>query len=261
MKIKRIWNMFGKTRAILLSFVNKMGFDIARTCEPVRHFHSNHYLRQNARRLEHLASLRIPVAGMSVLEIGAGIGDHSHYYIDRGCRITITEGRFENLQYLRNRYPRCNVQFLDMEHPSHINGSPFDIVHCYGLLHHLSNPEQSIAFMSYHTGRMLFLETCVSFGENEKISLTNEPQSNPTQAFSGVGCRPTRPWLFSQIQRHFEYVYIPKTQPNHEEFPIDWAAPEKHKPDCQRTVFIASREPLENEILTPSLIMKQTRHE
>jgi len=129
--------MLSKTRTIVLSFVKKMGFDIVRTCDSVRHFHSNDYLRHNARRLEHLASLRIPVAGMSVLEIGAGIGDHSHYFIDRGCRITITEARFENLQYLRKHYPRCNVQLLHMERPSHINGSPFDIV----LLRTSASPE------------------------------------------------------------------------------------------------------------------------
>ena len=85
---------------------------------------------------------------MKVLEIGAGIGDHSHYYIDRGCRITITEARSENLQYLRNRYPDCNVQFLDMEHPTHVDGSPFDIVHCYGTLHHLGNPKQALEFIN-----------------------------------------------------------------------------------------------------------------
>lgn len=83
--------------------------------DPVQVFHSDHYLRHNARRLEHLASLRIPVAGMTVLEVGAGIGDHSHYYIDRGCSITITEARAENLDYLKRRYPDVHVRFLDMD--------------------------------------------------------------------------------------------------------------------------------------------------
>ena len=198
---------------------------------------------------------------MSVLEIGAGIGDHSHYYIDRGCKITITEARSENLQYLRNRYPACNVQFLDMERPTHIDGSPFDVVHCYGLLHHLRNPEQAIEFMSRHTGGILFLETCVSFGEHEGINLEDEQRNDPTQACSGIGCRPTRPWLFSQLQKYFEYVYIPQTQPNDEDFPLNWNAPEEHQSHCHRAVFIGSREPLMSEILAPSLIMKQRRHE
>lgn len=55
----------------------------ARGSLPSLYFHSYDYLRHNARRLEHLASLGLPITGRSVLEVGAGIGDHSHFYIDR----------------------------------------------------------------------------------------------------------------------------------------------------------------------------------
>lgn len=239
----------------------KVKNSILRRGDPVLNFHSNLYLRHNARRLEHLASLRIPVAGKSVLEVGAGIGDHSHYYIDRGCRVTITEARAENLYYLKERYPSHRIEFLDMESPSNIEGSPFDVVHCYGLLYHLSNPEQALSFLSQNTKEVLFLETCVSFGENEEINLTAETQSSPTQAYSGTGCRPTRTWLFRELQDLFQYVYIPTTQPCHREFPLDWSAPEKHKTGLQRAIFVASRERLENPMLVPSLIFKQMWHE
>jgi hypothetical protein len=253
--------MLERIKKTTRSFVRRTGFDIVRSSGPVQVFHSNEYLRHNARRLEHLASLKIPVAGMSVLEVGAGIGDHSHFYIDRGCSVTITEARAENLRYLRDRYPNCSVQFLDMESPSRIEGSPFDVVHCYGLLYHLSKPKQALAFLSQNTRRILFLETCVSFGDNEATNLTEETQSDPTQAYSGTGCRPTRAWLFRELQSLFEYVYLPTTQPCHEEFPLDWTTPEKHKAGLQRAIFIASREGLENDTLTPSLVFRQTRHE
>ncbi|NER22230.1 MAG: class I SAM-dependent methyltransferase [Symploca sp. SIO1C2] len=223
-------------------------------------FHSPNYLRHNARRLEHLASLRIPVAGMSVLEVGAGIGDHSHYYIDRGCSITITEARTENLQYLKKRYPKNNVQFLDMDNPSAVEGSPFDIVHCYGLLYHLKDPEQALEFLCRSTRKNLFLETCVSFGQEDKLNPVAESRSEPSQSYSGIGCRPTRLWLFQRLQRFVENVYLPKTQPNHEEFPLDWTEPEKHKARFQRAIFIASREVLKNDMLTRSLLNKQRRH-
>lgn len=251
--------MLNGIKAKAKSIIGKTGLGNARRCDPVDSFHADHYLRHNARRLEHLASLRIPVAGMSVLEVGAGIGDHSHYYIDRGCKVTITEARTENLHCLRERYPDCSVRFLDMDAPSSVEGTPFDVVHCYGLLYHLNSPKQALSFLSQNTKGMLFLETCVSFGEDEKINLTSEKQSRPTQACSGTGCRPTRPWLFKELQRLFEHVYLPVTQPCHEEFPLDWSAPEKHKAILQRAVFIASRKPLENPMLTPSLVLQQTR--
>lgn len=228
---------------------------------PATVFHSPHYLRHNARRLEHLASLRIPVAGMSVLEVGAGIGDHSHYYIDRSCRITITEVRNENIYYLRQRYPDKRVLQLDMENPLPIERAPFDIVHCYGLLYHLSNPEQALAYLSKNTKETLFLETCVSFGDDKRLNLIQENQRNFSQAFSGEGCRPTRLWLFQQLQMLYEYVYLPFTQPNHEEFPLDWTAPEKHQASLQRAIFIASRKKIENDLLTQSLLSKQRKHD
>jgi len=238
--------MPGKIKERIGGFIRKYGFEVVRFNAPVSHFHSTRYLRLNARRLEHLASLRIPVAGMSVLKVGAGIGDHSHYYLDRGCTVTITEARLENLRYLRDRYPACPVRFLDMERPSPIDGAPFDVVHCYGVLHHLGNPEQALEFLNRNTSRMLFLETLVSFGEGEEKNIVGESQGDPTQAYSGVGCRPTRPWVFNRLQGLFEYVYLPRTQPNHEEFPIDWERSEEHRSDSQSAVFIASRQRIEN---------------
>ncbi|KPA17094.1 Methyltransferase type 12 domain protein [Candidatus Magnetomorum sp. HK-1] len=250
-------------RKSVRKIIKKAGYEITRSIDPIYSFHSNEYLRINARRLEHLASLKISVEGMTVLEVGAGIGDHSHYYIDRGCRITITEARTESLQLLKKRYPNCDIQFLDLDAPSPIEGSPFDVVHCYGLLYHLSKPKQALSFLSQHTGKILFLETCVSHGDKSQINLIEEWQSDPLQSFNGIGCRPTRTWLFKELNDLFEYVYVPKNQPRHEQFPVDWTIAAKQQEDDRlyRSVFIASREPLENEVLSSILLSQQPGHE
>jgi SAM-dependent methyltransferase len=242
-----------KFRSAALKIKNMIG-------GPAYAFRSDEYLRHNARRLEHLASLRIPVAGMSVLEVGAGIGDHTHFYIDRGCAIKITEAREENLTSLRRRYPHLDVEFLDMDSPRPIANGPFDLVHCYGLLYHLSKPAEALKFLSENATDMLFLETCVSFGESEEINLISEPQSDPTQAYSATGCRPTRSWVFNRLRALFEYVYVPTTQPCHAEFPLDWENMKQHTTKLQRAVFIASRHQLDNQLLSTSLLMHQTRH-
>jgi Methyltransferase domain len=228
--------------------------------ESVKNFHSNQYLRHNARRLEHLASMQIPVAGMTVLEVGAGIGDHSNYYTDRNCSITITEARDENLRHLKQRYPDCTVKLLDLEKPFLEEAEKFDVVHCYGLLYHMSNPAEVLDFLGKHCQGMLLLETCVSFGNEKQINLIAENQVSPTQAFSGTGCRPTRTWIFDKLKENFEYVYVPLTQPNHEEFPLDWNAPNNHSTSLSRAVFVASRKELNNSILVRELIMEQIRH-
>lgn len=238
----------------------KAGYVLRHANDIELNFHADHYLRHNARRLEHLASLGIPVGGMSVLEVGAGIGDLSHYYVDRGCSLTITEVRKESLAYLKKRYPDQKVCNLDMENPDLIGGGPFDLIHCYGLLYHLKNPKQAMEFFANNCNKMLILETCVSFGSIAEMNRIDEDKNDPTQANSGIGCRPTRSWIFENLKNLFEYVYMPITQPNHEEFPLDWTVPEKHKAPFSRAIFIASREQLINDLLSPVLINKQRRH-
>ncbi len=252
--------MQAQLKVMLRSAIRKAGFDLVRAAPTPSHFHSPHYLRHNARRLEHLASLRIPVAGSTVLEVGAGIGDHTHYFTDRGCKVTITEARWDNLDYLRERYPGQQIRFLDMEDPKPVGEGRFDVVHCYGLLYHLGHPESALEFMGESCSKMLFLETCVSFGDEHAINIVGEDIANRTQAFSGRGCRPTRPWLFDKLKSLFAHVYVPKTQPNHDEFPLDWSAPEKHQNELSRAVFIASRAPIDNDMLVPSLVQQQVRH-
>jgi hypothetical protein len=229
-------------------------------------FRQTSYIRINSRRLEHLASLRIPIAGMTVLEVGAGIGDLSSYYADRGNPITITEGREENLAlvhryYPKDEYPHVEIRPLDMEEPTLLPNAPFDLIHCYGLLYHLRKAERAIAYMSESCKRLLLLETCVSYGSEELTHLLHEPSYDPTQAMSGTGCRPTRSWIFSQLKRHFEYVYVPRTQPNHREFPIDWTTPPPEPGPLTRAIFIASRESLHNALLSGELLDHQIRHE
>jgi len=232
------------------------------TLSPIEAFHSPRYLRINARQLEHFASLGISVRAMTVLEVGAGIGDHTHYFLDRDCDVIITEGRAANLAILRSLYPQQTICRLDLEHRVPIKDAPFDVVYSSGLLYHLKNPAQALEFLSSQCKQLFILQTCVSFGLEKSENLISEPSHDPTQALSGTGCRPTRPWVFEQLQRHFQHVYCPVTQPNHEEFPLDWTAPEKHHSEfrLQRSIFIASRIPIDNPLLRPELLTVQSRH-
>ena len=231
-----------------------------RFAPPIAAFHSDHYLRHNQRRLEHLASLGLNLAEKTVLEVGAGIGDHTSFFLDRQCQVTTTEGRLDNLAILQQRYSDLAVRHLDLNEPDPEFNEKFDIVHCYGLLYHLHQPENGIAFMAAHCRQLLLLETCVSFGETELVNLCSEPADSPTQSVSGQGCRPTRPWILNRLKQHFPYVYLPFTQPNHEEFPLDWTNPSTSNAALTRAVFIASRQPLNNPLLTEEMPLHQQRH-
>lgn len=223
-------------------------------------FQYEHYQRHNQRRLEHLASLQLNIHHATVLEVGAGIGDHTGFFIDRHCLVTSTDVRNQNLKILRSRYPKIQTKHLNLDSPSSTFNKSFDIIYCYGVLYHLKNPTNAIQFMSYVCKNLLLLETCVSYGEDESINPVFENSAIPSESISGQGCRPTRTWVFNQLRKHFEYVYVTKTQPNHEEFPINWVSPPPSPEILTRTVFVASRKKLTNPNLSENILMQQGRH-
>jgi hypothetical protein len=238
-----------------------MPFDIS---TPRTVFHAPFYIRHNQRRLEHLASLGLDIQGKTVLEPGAGIGDHSLFYLDRGCHVTAVEPRAENIAMMRENVAnalvpnpeRLTIVQGDVSALATIPGS-FDIVHSYGLLYHLGDPAGAIRLFAEHCHGLLVMETCVSMGDEIALNPVPEPVENPAQAFDGAGCRPTRPWVMQELKRHFPHVYVPLTQPAHDEFPLDWTKPWPTFTQLNRAVFVASRSALAHGSLTTTLPQRQ----
>jgi len=226
----------------------------------INFFLNDSYQRHNRRRQEHLASLALPLAGKRVLELGAGIGDHTSFFLDRNCSLTVTDAREENVAYVRSRYPNINTRVLDIETIVPPDLHAHDVVYAYGLLYHLGDPGSSLARIASLTAEMLLLETCVSFGAHEAVNLVNEDTTDPTQAAHGMGCRPTRLWVFNSLKLHFPHVYITRTQPWHEEFPIDWrSTPPANTTGLYRSVFVASHRPIASTFLADHLVDVQDR--
>jgi len=241
-------------KVLIRNALNRMGYSLGRYP-----FHTPLYLQHTARRMEHLASLQIDVRGKTVLDVGAGVGDQSHYYLDRGCSVTLTDAREKNLSYLRDRYPACRVIPLDLDYPSQIEGAPFDIVHCYGVLYHLGSPKEALAFLAEQCSGLLLLESKVSAVHESNVATFDEASDLPSFSVSGQGCLPTRSWILEELRKAFPWVYLPKTQPNHPDFPLDWTE-DVSDSKTRRAIFIASRSPLENDILTTKLPALQTPH-
>jgi hypothetical protein len=201
------------------------------------------------------------MAGTMVLETGAGIGDHSDFYLDRGCRVLATEARPDNLALLRRRFadhPRLAVRQLDLDAPPREQIGAFDLIHCYGTLYHLSRPQGALDFLAACCGGFIVLETCVSFGDGEALNPVPEPSECPSQAVGGMGCRPTRGWVFARLRERFEHVYVTVTQPAHEEFPLDWTRAPADAARLSRSVFVAARRAIVSPALTPGLPAMQT---
>jgi ubiquinone/menaquinone biosynthesis C-methylase UbiE len=226
--------------------------------KPGEIFWSTHDLRHNQRRQEHLASLGLTLEQRTVLEVGAGVGDHTSFFLDRDCEMIVSDARDENLEIVRSRYPQLDVRRLDLDAPP---PRPIraDIVYCYGTLYHLNQPAAAITWMARCARDMLLLETCVAPGEGESLLPFDELSAKPDNAVSGHGCRPTREWVRRELQAGLAHVYMPVTQPSHEEFPLDWTSTELAKRSLIRAVFIGSNRPLENRLLTEEIPMIQGR--
>src|ERR1043166_1134571 len=228
---------------------------------PASIFRSAHYTRHNARRLEHLASLGLPLTYKTVLEPGAGVGDHSLFYLDRGCSVTAMERRLDNYNEMVAAGRRYGAKFTPLNADVWAleeRSDTFDIVHAYGVLYHLDDPKRALRALAARCHGLLLLETCVSFGNDLSINPVEERADVPSQSVTGRGCRPTRPWLMRELAGLFEHVYVPRAQPSHEEFPNDWSKP--WAPNVlARAVFVASRRPLKVSTLGNDLPDKQPR--
>lgn len=212
----------------------------------------------NKARQEHLASLGLDIAGKRVLEVGGGIGLHTSFFLERGCTVVVTDGNPENVEEIRRRHPSLTSQVLDMEAEESIaHLGSFDLVYCYGLLYHLANVERAIERLAEVCTGQVLLETCVSPGNFDEILFLRDFVSN-NQAVSGIGCRPTRLWVMNRLRKHFGYAYITTTQPDHMDFPSNWDCPNTNL--LYRSVFVGSKVPLKNPMLTEEIPHKQPKY-
>jgi SAM-dependent methyltransferase len=216
----------------------------------------------NRARLQHLSNLALPVEGKRVLEVGAGIGMLTAYFLGRDCEVITTEARPENVLELRRRHPGIRAELLDLEHPPGEHGlGHFDIAFCYGTLYHLADPDTALRWLS-RVSDMILLETCVTPGPGEFLHLVSEDSAVLNQSASGTGCRPTRGWVLAKLTEHWGFGAATRTQPRHRDFPLEWNLL-SNTPDPvrnTRAVFVGSRWPLANPLLTGEAPSTQYHH-
>jgi SAM-dependent methyltransferase len=217
-------------------------------------FFSLHYQDHNRARLEHLASLGLPLSNCRVLELGSGPGDHTGFYAQRGCATVAVDARQDCLATLKAETRAC-----DLNDPSALADlGAFDVIHCYGILYHLENPAALIGYIGEACRGTAIVETCVSAAESGRVDQVEEITSDYTQSSTGRGCRPGRRWVFEELRRVFPFVYNTRTQPRHPEFPIDWNNL-SGAPPLIRAVFVASKRPHDLPSLSPILLDVQER--
>lgn len=228
-------------------------------------FHAPRYIRHNARRLEHLATLQLDIYNKSVLEFGAGVDDHSQFFLDRGCHVTSLEPRPENVAYILHRHNISEPPFSQDRHRvircgvdhclPFLVDTRFQIVYNYDLLNHLSNPADFIRQSARYCEGIYLLETAVSDLTSSSHRF-NELSTDLTNSIDGNCCLLSRKEIFDLLKECLPYAYIPTTQPNHEQFLRDWSKPPAEPSSRHRAIFVGSRYPLTSPFLTDKFILQ-----
>lgn len=202
----------------------------------------------NAARMNHLGSLGLPLEGRRVLDVGCGVGHLAQFFAKQRCRVVCIDGRKENLDSLHERYPHTQGRLVDVETESFSGLGRFDIVFCYGLLYHVSNPTLVLARMVEVCDDLLFLETIIC-DHREPIVLFADETRSANQAVAVLGCRPSPSYITLALDRlGMPYVYAPKTVPAYEDFSFPFKNNLEWRYDGHniRCTFVASRRPLGN---------------
>lgn len=211
----------------------------------------------NEARLCHLASLGLDLAGKRVLEVGGGIGLHTCFFESLGCDVLFTDAQESNLQEARRRFPHRVIRLLNLDAEDDLRSlGTFDIVYCYGTLYHLTDPSRAIRMLSEICTGMILLETCVTPGDNDQLHPETEPAAVANQAFTGVGCRPTRTWVMRELRKRMGFAYQTVTQPDHHDFEGNWLQPSIRK--VYRAIFVGSKAPIPNSQLSDTPCQLQT---
>jgi SAM-dependent methyltransferase len=206
----------------------------------------------NRARLDHLASLGLPVDGRSVLEVGAGVGNLSGFFLERGCRLVTTEARLENVAELRRRYPDVKSEVIDVEDSLAALGR-FEIVFCYGLLYHLESPVRALRNMAEVCDDLLLIETVVCDSPLPVARLDDETLS-VSQALLGLAHRPSPSYLALALNRiGFEHIYAAKERPDYPDYSWTPSGDGAFSRDGHllRGVFVASRNAIVSAGLVP----------
>ena len=206
----------------------------------------------NRARLAHLGSLGLPLAGRSVLEVGAGVGHLSQFFLDQGCRLVSTEARRENVDRLQRLHPEREAHCADVEEDLSGFGA-FDVVFCYGLLYHLENPVRALRNMAAVCSDLLLIETVISDSTAPVLQLADESLAF-TQALRGIAHRPSPRYLALVLDRiGFHHAYEAADPPDYPDYVFE------HRDDMSfardghllREIFVAARRRLDNPRLLP----------
>jgi FkbM family methyltransferase len=175
----------------------------------------------------------------NAVDAGCGVGFFSKTLEDCGLNACGFDGRAENVNEARNRFPQIPFGQGDIEDRTILELGRFDLVLCFGLLYHLENPLRAVRNLRGLTEKCLLLESMCVPEEKSSMLLREEPEQGD-QSLTSVACYPSEGSMVKMLYRAgFAAVYRVTRLPDHDDFreTTDHAR--------RRTVLLASSVPID----------------
>ena len=102
---------------MVLKFIKKRAFYLIHKSQILRIygvFFNAKYQKHNIARLCHLDSLKLDLQGKKVLELGAGVGEHTLFYLHKGCDVLPVDGRPDLVSFIKERFG-IHAEVLNLE--------------------------------------------------------------------------------------------------------------------------------------------------
>jgi FkbM family methyltransferase len=185
-------------------------------------FDQRHYVKLIRARGETIrrvvTELRQAVGLGSALDAGCGVGFFSQILEECGLAVRGFDGRAQNIEEARRRYPGIAFAEGDVESADILKLGTFDLTLCFGLLYHLENPMLAIRRLRALTGKGLLLESMCIPGSGAGMVLREEPAA-ADQSLTDIALYPSESCLVKMLYRAgFAAVYQVAELPDHDDF-------------------------------------------
>jgi len=192
------------------------------TASPQTIFDQGHYLRlieARAATIRRIADELRPVLSLATaLDAGCGVGFFSKILQDAGLNVHAFDGRIENVEEARSRFPQIACEQGDVESSEIRKLGQFDLVLCFGLLYHLENPMSAIRNLRALTRKALLIESMCFPDEKPWMLLREEPRFED-QSLTDLAFYASEGCLVKMLYRSgFIAVYRIAYLPDHDDF-------------------------------------------
>jgi SAM-dependent methyltransferase len=212
-------------------------------------FDQQHYDALNAARGESLRrllpDLKQRLGIETVLDLGCGLGHYAAILHESGFRVLAIDGRKENIEEARRRFPQVEFRVADAQDPALSQLGSFDLVFCFGLLYHLENPFLVLRNLAKLTPKATLIEGIV-YPSPEPAMVLMDENNGVDQGLNFMAFYPSEPCLIKMLRRSgFAYCYNPEKMPGHREYHTGGNGFRR------RTVIIASKSSIESPTVVP----------